>query len=631
MKFLTLLIALLIFAAPAKAELDYAAFNQIPVLDKGRIKPLGAFAKLYLENLAAQENIGYKNASEFLAETLFNPATASEKPVFYIQSEALKSRLNLDPSKKTYTLQELQPSIEETLNDVVNLMSIPQSELTKDQKDLLHIHENVLSYTKLLRSFSMLLPLNIEWPEKYKAEKTEEYITYLSLRPLEQRIERDLQAILKAKGNNFDAYSASQKSIALLGFQIQSIRSGGENNAEFQIIPIDWNTQGEQPQNWASPWELLKSGQASPQTKAYLKLWQDLAEAYREDNAAAFQTISVEIYNTALSLSHENISPARLKTELIYQTIKPYHATMALYALSLLLFAFASSLNRHPGESRDLSSKQKKIAACAVMTFLIGIMLHTAGITARIYILARPPVGTLYESMLFVSAICAAIGLAFALKARSVFLPITALIATLFLLSIAPVMLQQNDSLELLVAVLNTNFWLAVHVLCITAGYALCILTACTAHTYLFARLKNPKNPLLPTLYKTTYKSSLVALLLTAIGTVLGGIWADQSWGRFWGWDPKENGALLIVLWLIWIQHGRLSGHLRDLPFIAGMAALNIIVALAWFGVNLLGVGLHSYGFTSGIADGLFIFCSLETILILGVWILIRLKEAQKA
>jgi ABC-type transport system involved in cytochrome c biogenesis permease subunit len=102
------------------------------------------------------------------------------------------------------------------------------------------------------------------------------------------------------------------------------------------------------------------------------------------------------------------------------------------------------------------------------------------------------------------------------------------------------------------------------------------------------------------------------ATLFSFVGTILGGIWADQSWGRFWGWDPKENGALLIVLWLMWALHGRIAGQFSPFAFATVMALLNIVVALAWVGVNLLSVGLHSYGFTDTAADGLVAFCALE-------------------
>ena len=105
---------------------------------------------------------------------------------------------------------------------------------------------------------------------------------------------------------------------------------------------------------------------------------------------------------------------------------------------------------------------------------------------------------------------------------------------------------------------------------------------------------------------------TLFALLFTLFGTILGGIWADQSWGRFWGWDPKENGALLIVLWLIMMLHLRITGLIKPLGFCFGMVFANIAVALAWFGVNLLSVGLHSYGFTDNVATNLFLFIFIE-------------------
>ncbi|HEX4607319.1 MAG TPA: cytochrome c biogenesis protein CcsA, partial [Urbifossiella sp.] len=94
------------------------------------------------------------------------------------------------------------------------------------------------------------------------------------------------------------------------------------------------------------------------------------------------------------------------------------------------------------------------------------------------------------------------------------------------------------------------------------------------------------------------------ATLLSFVGTVLGGIWADQSWGRFWGWDPKENGAVLIVLWNSLILHARWCGLVRD----RGVAVLavfgNMICAWSWFGTNQLGIGLHAYGFDTRLADG---------------------------
>ena len=91
------------------------------------------------------------------------------------------------------------------------------------------------------------------------------------------------------------------------------------------------------------------------------------------------------------------------------------------------------------------------------------------------------------------------------------------------------------------------------------------------------------------------------ALLFSFFGTVLGGLWADDSWGRFWGWDPKENGALMIVLWNALGLHARWAGLVRERGLAALAAFGNIVTLWSWEGVNQLGVGLHAY---SGLTEG---------------------------
>jgi ABC-type transport system involved in cytochrome c biogenesis permease subunit len=158
-------------------------------------------------------------------------------------------------------------------------------------------------------------------------------------------------------------------------------------------------------------------------------------------------------------------------------------------------------------------------------------------------------------------------------------------------------------------------------------GYGWCIVASLLAHLYLvktaFGKTADDLLPYIKTI-------ALIALLFTAVGTILGGIWADQSWGRFWGWDPKENGALLIVLWLLWALHARISGNLKRIPYVTAIAALSVIVALAWFGVNLLSVGLHSYGFISGVAAALFAFVAAEAILLGALYYRISVLRKQR-
>ncbi len=139
--------------------------------------------------------------------------------------------------------------------------------------------------------------------------------------------------------------------------------------------------------------------------------------------------------------------------------------------------------------------------------------------------------------------------------------------------------------------------------------------------------IKKQKTPE-QTLFKNIHSAALLALFFAGIGTVLGGIWADQSWGRFWGWDPKENGALLIVLWLIWVLHGRISGQLKHQGTLYGLCFLSVILALSWFGVNLLGVGLHAYGFTDSATWSLGLFTIVEIAFIL---VIAAIRKSQQA
>src|SRR5262245_37288913 len=96
------------------------------------------------------------------------------------------------------------------------------------------------------------------------------------------------------------------------------------------------------------------------------------------------------------------------------------------------------------------------------------------------------------------------------------------------------------------------------------------------------------------------YGITCFALLFSFYGTVLGGLWADDSWGRFWGWDPKENGALIIVLWNALVLHARWDKMIAD----SGLAVLdiggNIVTSWSWFGVHVFMKGIHMYCFNCG-------------------------------
>ncbi|MEZ5919063.1 MAG: cytochrome c biogenesis protein CcsA [Alphaproteobacteria bacterium] len=608
--------------AGSAEKADYATFNLLPILDEGRIKPLGSFAQITLQHFSGQNRLSHSNASQWLAETLFDPASAIDIPVFLVENSFVRESMGLTGPRRTlYSLHDLQNGLEATAPQIGALLQRQDSALSEDEKALIQLHDNVIAHNNLLRSLSLLLPLQVDIPARYQGGLPEGDVTFLHLAGYEQRILQDLKSIIAAKGEDPRLYTPEEQKIAALAFQMQQIRAGGAHSESLRILPLQWeNRKGE----WISPWAVITGdGGGGPDMAAYLALWGKMADSWRAGDAAGFKAAAQETFAYVQARTPGAFNLARFRVENLSRTLKPFNIALGLYGLSLFLLSgllFGAFFSR---------GRPWILAAACILTG-VALFLHASGIATRIYILARPPVGTLYESALFVSLICAASGLIVTLRSRQALSLLTGTACAALILGIAPTLLQKTDSLELLVAVLNTNFWLATHVVCITAGYGVCVLTAALAHIWLALKIWKPEHEALRSLPRILHSLSLVALLLTAVGTVLGGIWADQSWGRFWGWDPKENGALLIVLWLVWLQHGRMSGRLRAPAFTAGLAALNVIVALAWFWVNLLSVGLHSYGFISGIAEGLAAFCTAELTLIGTLWWGVQCKERQK-
>jgi ABC-type transport system involved in cytochrome c biogenesis permease subunit len=189
--------------------------------------------------------------------------------------------------------------------------------------------------------------------------------------------------------------------------------------------------------------------------------------------------------------------------------------------------------------------------------------------------------------------------------------------------------------------VLDTNFWLATHVVVVTLGYASTFVAGLLAVVYivlglftpLLTQKLQPAGGTIPSktsvqakpvgqieigkaLAKMVYGIACFATLFSFTGTVLGGIWADQSWGRFWGWDPKENGALLIVLWNAIILHARWGGLVRDRGLMNLAVFGNIMTSFSWFDVNMLGIGLHSYGFMDSAFKWLILFGGSQLVVI---------------
>ncbi|HEY6104845.1 MAG TPA: cytochrome c biogenesis protein CcsA, partial [Anaeromyxobacteraceae bacterium] len=273
--------------------------------------------------------------------------------------------------------------------------------------------------------------------------------------------------------------------------------------------------------------------------------------------------------------------------EWVFNRAQPFYAGMVIYVLALLLL-FAS-----------WAWKREILQPAAFGLLAAGALVHTVGLVSRILLQGRPPVTNLYSSAVFVGWAAVILGVILERIYRRGFGTAVAAVSGFASLIVAHHLAGDGDTMEMMRAVLDSNFWLATHVVSITIGYSGTFLAGIIAIGWTLRRhLARALDPATTkAMGSMVYGVIAFALFFSFLGTVLGGIWADQSWGRFWGWDPKENGALLIVLWNAIILHARWGGYAQERGIMTMAIFGNVITSLSWFGVNMLGVGLHSYGF----------------------------------
>jgi cytochrome c-type biogenesis protein CcsB len=233
----------------------------------------------------------------------------------------------------------------------------------------------------------------------------------------------------------------------------------------------------------------------------------------------------------------------------------------------------------------------------------LGLLLLIAGFAARIWIAGRPPVTNMYESILWVAFGAGLFAVFFSIRHRT---PIYLLAASpVVILALVASDLQPavlDPSLNPLVPVLRSNFWLTIHVLTITLSYGAFALATALAHFLVFRSIQKRSLPAQDdSLVYHLYRCLQIGVLLLATGVILGGVWANYSWGRFWDWDPKETWALIALLAYVILLHGRIGGWWGGYGLAVGSIACFLTILMAWYGVNfVLGKGLHSYGFGNG-------------------------------
>ena len=352
-----------------------------------------------------------------------------------------------------------------------------------------------------------------------------------------------------------------------------------------------------------------------------LALSRDLLDFYasRNDDHPATAEMkrlygNVRLYESVVNRSAFSVADEdagfRLSLEVLY-----HHANLALWGFAAAFLAcLLSALN--------MIFRSKKLDVAANGLCIATAVMLTAMFAVRTFVAARPPMSSLYEIVLLVALLLMAFESAafFRCKNRTyaLILPVTMMAAVL--LFFAKFVLEPGDTFRPIPEVLNSSVFLTLHVFTIALGFAGMILSGVVAHLVLFriSRTSNPE-PRASNLDRLLYGTLAFGGAFTILGTLLGGVWADFAWGRFWGFDPKECGALFVILWAMLLLHLRAGRLVSPRGFALLSAFSTIVTFLCWFGINLLGVGLHSYGFQGGTAMWLIGFVVVDTLAIVAI------------
>jgi ABC-type transport system involved in cytochrome c biogenesis permease subunit len=517
--------------------LDLDAFGRLPVLEGGRVKPVDSVARNALLVIRGQQSFRMAGRTilpgEWLLDAMFRPDVADAQPIFFINDPDVLGLIGLRQTSDRYF------SFNTLLPHLAEIQRQAESAHAIDARQRTRFQGAI-------------------------ANLFERAYLYYRLRNTVQLGDAPLSREIAAR----TASDAAERQVALAQL------------AFFRPLPP---APGEPTNAWRTVGEALRAPTA--EADPVLQGWARLSAAYASQDAGAFDGAVASVAEFVTAAQPEALRQAG--HELVFNRAQPFYAGMVIYVLALLVL-FVSWLWKP-----DLLQP----AAFGLLT--AGALVHTAGLVSRVVLQGRPPVTNLYSSAVFVGWGAVLLGIVLERVYRRGFATAVAAAAGFASLIVAHHLAGDGDTMEMMRAVLDSNFWLATHVVTITIGYSGTFVAGAIAIAYVLRRhlVRRPDPAATRTLVSMAYGVVCFALLFSFVGTVLGGIWADQSWGRFWGWDPKENGALLIVLWNAIILHARWGGFARERGIMAMAIFGNVITSLSWFGVNMLGVGLHSYGF----------------------------------
>ena len=557
-------------------------------------------------------------AIDWLTQVFFTPSLTRNDPVFLINHPEVVQALGVEKKKRRrYSFAELAPHLAELERLKQKAERVEDEDRSLVEKGFIDAWNDVNVYLMLVNFFEFARPSQaFAIQDKSMREKLglpEDQLMFSYYDMVNYAVQLGtLMDELKKPQEEWTDQDRALFSVANAMFQT-SQRFGA---APFGIVPMTFHGK----EDWIAPWEVLQLNLPDQELNKALKGLAGLVSSYVTGDMEKFNQLGHAWNLFVEERAGENREVQNASFEVQYNEARLFFWCKFLYFYAFFLAVFAVLFGG------------RVLPGVALILLLLALFLHLTGMGWRVYLTARPPVTNLYGTFVFVSLICVLLGLVVERVARNSLGVLASGLVGFTLLMIAARFGAEGDTMGKVVAVLNSNFWLSTHVIAINTGYAGVWLAGVFGHVYLIQAMISPRARVrLQATFGPMMGILAFGLTFSFLGTMLGGIWADQSWGRFWGWDPKENGALLIVLWTAVIYHARMAGLIGDVGTAAAVALGNIVVMFAWLGVNVMGVGLHSYGFTSGIAHGLRIYYLLEVIFVISSMYAIYLKSRKSS
>ncbi len=579
---------------PANRDLtlDYYAFGKIPVQFGGRVMPLAAFANQTLKSISNKSSLSLKDAPgaitsrvdsksltslQWLMEVAIDDERLSDVQMFRIDASEVRDEFGLEKrASKLFTLNEIRANLD-------RFNQLTETASSKDPRDQSFKERKLLELDRRIRAFTMVavafrLPVPHEIPEEFFPKGTSE--TDRQMFALEQ-LERRMKA------------TEQMQSPGIVPPPVGAVTATDDRPKWTAFAPAFFDAASRSPESISA--------------RHGIETFGEIISGYAKEDPAKFNAAVDKHLASVGAAAGADYAPWKVSLERWNEANWPTGVAMGMYMIAMILSLV------------ELMRQMPKLRSATWAVLILALVIHTAVLICRIVITGRAPVINIYSSAVFIGWA----GVIFGIVQERVFRygegNLLASGAGVLALLVA-YGLNKGDTMPVLQAVLDTQFWLGTHVISVTLGYTATMVAGLLGIRYLVAGWLGADASSLRQIYRSVYGATCFGILFSFVGTVLGGLWADDSWGRFWGWDPKENGALLIVIWNALMLHARWDGMAGARGFSILAIGGNIVTAWSYFGTNELGLGLHSYGFTEGVLMWLSVFIGTQMLfIVLGV------------